>query len=383
MSHGDELDPKSINDFKVIATTKNSVAAIANPKKKIYGVQFHPEVSHTEKGEKILLNFITKIAKLKLDWNMPSFIEMETEKIRKQIGNKKVILALSGGVDSSVLAVFLHRIIKDQLLCVFIDNGLLRYNEAKEVVAQFRKHFLIPLKYVNARKIFLKKLRWVSNPERKRRVIGKLFIKILKKESKGFYYLAQGTLYPDVIESVSPHGHSQTIKTHHNRVKQVLKMQAQGRLVEPFQQLFKDEVREIGKKFGLPDSIIHRQPFPGPGLAVRIIGRVTLKRLVMLRKVDWIFQKKLMEYNQQKNFWQSFAVLLPVKSVGVVGDRRSYGYTAVLRAVSSLDGMTADFEILSKEELTEVANEIVGRVEGIARVVWDITSKPPATIEWE
>lgn len=384
MSHGDEVYAESIpSGFKVIATTQKSVAAVANQEKKIYGVQFHPEVTHTENGNKVLSNFVLEIAGMEANWNMPSFIEEEIRKIRKQVGDKKVILALSGGVDSSVLAVFLHQAINDQLLCVFVDNGLLRKGEVKQVVNTFRENFSIPLKHINARKLFLKKLRWTANPERKRRIIGKLFIKILKKESKGFYFLAQGTLYPDVIESVSSHGHSKKIKTHHNRVKQVLKMQIKGRLIEPFAQLFKDEVREIGKQLALPEDIINRQPFPGPGLAVRIIGRVTIKRLIMLKKADFIFQEKIKKHPRYKEFWQSFAILLPVKSVGVVGDNRSYGYTIVLRIVSSHDGMTADFEILEKETLAEITNKIVGAVQGITRVVLDITSKPPATIEWE
>lgn len=384
MSHGDEVDAKKLpQDFDLLATSGKTVAVIANENKKIYGVQFHPEVEHTCAGDRYFYNFLAGVAKLKPNWSMPSFIKEEVLHIRKTVGDKKVILALSGGVDSTVLAVLLHAAIGDRLLCVFVDNGLLRLGEARQVVNMFNESFAIPLKYINAKRYFLNKLRWIRNPEKKRRVIGKAFIKILKRESRGFYFLAQGTLYPDVIESVSHHGPSSTIKTHHNRVSQVLKLKKAGRLLEPFAELFKDEVREIGRQLGVPDSFIHRQPFPGPGLAVRILGRVTKPRLVMLKKADYFFQKELEKHPDHPKLWQSFAVLLPIRSVGVVGDKRSYGYTIVLRAVSAVDGMTADFEILDKPSLTRITNKIIGEVNGITRVVWDITSKPPATIEWE
>jgi GMP synthase (glutamine-hydrolysing) len=384
MSHIDYVDEKSLPDgFQKIASTNHGVAAISYVSKKIYGVQFHPEVSHTENGEKILKNFLHKIAQITPNWKMISFIEQEIIRIRQHVGNKKVLLALSGGVDSSVLALLLHHAIKDQLQCVFIDNGFLRLGEANFVVNIFNKHFEIPLKYINAKKLFIKKLRWISDPEKKRRIIGALFVKILKKQSKGFHYLAQGTLYPDIIESVALYGASSKIKTHHNRVKSILKIKSQGKLLEPFSCLFKDEVREIARQLGMPDIIINRQPFPGPGMAVRILGRINRSRLILLKKADFIFQEKIKQHPEYHKFWQSFAVLLPIRSVGVVGDNRSYGYTIALRVVSSEDGMTADFEIIEKKYLSEISNKIIGQVRGITRVVWDITSKPPATIEWE
>lgn len=384
MSHGDQVSRDSLPPgFKVLALSEETTAAIADVERKIYGVQFHPEVVHTDSGEKFFSNFLKKITGLEPNWDMPAFIKREIEQIRKTVGNKKVILALSGGVDSSVLAVLLHEAIGDQLFCIFIDNGLLRLGEARQVVKTFRDSFDIPFKYINAKRNFLNYLRWIKDPEKKRKIIGKMFIKILKKESKGFYFLAQGTLYPDVIESVSCHGPSDTIKTHHNRVNQVLKLKKAGRLIEPFAELFKDEVREIGKELGVPDEIVYRQPFPGPGLAVRILGRVTQKRLLLLKRSDYIFQRELKTHPDYPKLWQAFAVLLPIRSVGVVGDQRSYGYTIVLRAVSGCDGMTADFEILDKKFLIRISNKIIGEVRGITRVVWDITSKPPATIEWE
>ncbi len=383
MSHGDALvSPPP--DFEIIAQTQNSpVCAIRNKERKIYGVQFHPEVAHTEKGREILKNFVYKICNCKGGWNAKSFIESSIEEIKEKVKDKKVICAVSGGVDSTVLAVLLNKAIKENLIAIYIDNGLMRKNESENVVKMF-KELGINVHYVNAGEIFLNRLRGVIDPEEKRKIIGKTFIEVFEKEARKFEnveFLAQGTLYPDVIESTSYKGPSSKIKTHHNVGGLPEKMNF--KLIEPFRELFKDEVREIGKELGISDEILNRHPFPGPGLAVRIIGEVTVEKLEILRQADEIFIEEIKKAGLYDKIWQAFAVLLSVKSVGVMGDERSYDYVVALRAVQSQDGMTADWVKLPYDLLERVSNRIVNEVEGVNRVVYDITTKPPATIEWE
>ncbi|OGL45934.1 MAG: glutamine-hydrolyzing GMP synthase, partial [Candidatus Schekmanbacteria bacterium RBG_16_38_10] len=384
MSHGDQI-LKLPEDFKVIAKTDTCpYAAIKNRDGKIFGVQFHPEVVHTSIGKKVLRNFLFDICKCKPLWNMKSFITSQTENIRKAVRNKKVILALSGGVDSSVAAVLLHRAIGKNLNCVFVDNGVLRANEASQVVKRFKNNFHINLKYIDAGKEFLKDLKGVTDPEKKRKIIGKKFIRVFEREARKLgkiEFLSQGTLYPDVIESVSFKGPSATIKSHHNvgGLPEDMKL----KLIEPFRELFKDEVRLVGKELGLPDEVIWRQPFPGPGLAVRILGEVTEERLKILREADTIVVEEIKKAGLYRKIWQSFAVLLPVKSVGVMGDERTYENAVGIRAVSSLDGMTADWIRLPYDLMARISNRIINEVKGVNRVVYDISSKPPSTIEWE
>ena len=384
MSHGDHLT-EAPPGFSILAHTENSpIAAIGNAEKNIYGIQFHPEVHHTVEGKQILHNFLYLIAGVSGDWSPQSFISSQIEKIRQQVGDKRVLCALSGGVDSSVVAVLLHRAIGDQLTCVFVDTGLLRANEAQEVETVFREHFHINLISVNARQLFLSKLRGVTDPEQKRKIIGNTFIDVFEAEAQKsgpFDFLAQGTLYPDVIESVSFKGPSETIKTHHNVGGLPEKMNFQ--LIEPLRELFKDEVREVGRQLGLPEKIIGRHPFPGPGLAIRILGEVTEERLDILRQADAIYIHELRKAGLYDQIWQAFAVLLPVKSVGVMGDQRTYEYVLALRAVVSVDGMTADWFHFPFDFLAQVSNKIINQVKGVNRVVYDISSKPPATIEWE
>ena len=384
MSHGDHLT-EAPPGFSILAHTENSpIAAIGNAEKNIYGIQFHPEVHHTVEGKQILHNFLYLIAGVSGDWSPQSFISSQIEKIRQQVGDKRVLCALSGGVDSSVVAVLLHQAIGDQLTCVFVDTGLLRANEAQEVETVFREHFHINLISVNARQLFLSKLRGVTDPEQKRKIIGNTFIDVFEAEAQKsgpFDFLAQGTLYPDVIESVSFKGPSETIKTHHNVGGLPEKMNFQ--LIEPLQELFKDEVREVGRQLGLPEKIIGRHPFPGPGLAIRILGEVTEERLDILRQADAIYIHELRKAGLYDQIWQAFAVLLPVKSVGVMGDQRTYEYVLALRAVVSVDGMTADWFHFPFDFLAQVSNKIINQVKGVNRVVYDISSKPPATIEWE
>ncbi len=384
MSHGDHLT-EAPPGFSILAHTENSpIAAIGNAEKNIYGIQFHPEVHHTVEGKQILHNFLYLIAGVSGDWSPQSFISSQIEKIRQQVGGKRVLCALSGGVDSSVVAVLLHRAIGDQLTCVFVDTGLLRANEAQEVETVFREHFHINLISVNARQLFLSKLRGVTDPEQKRKIIGNTFIDVFEAEAQKsgpFDFLAQGTLYPDVIESVSFKGPSETIKTHHNVGGLPEKMNFQ--LIEPLRELFKDEVREVGRQLGLPEKIIGRHPFPGPGLAIRILGEVTEERLDILRQADAIYIHELRKAGLYDQIWQAFAVLLPVKSVGVMGDQRTYEYVLALRAVVSVDGMTADWFHFPFDFLAQVSNKIINQVKGVNRVVYDISSKPPATIEWE
>jgi GMP synthase (glutamine-hydrolysing) len=385
MSHGDHVD-KLPKGFERLASTSNTPnAAIGNSDLKFYGIQFHPEVVHTKLGTRLISNFLFKVCKLKADWSPKSFIKESVAAIRKQVGDGKVLLGLSGGVDSSVAALLLHKAIGNRLTCIFVDNGLLRYEERQEVEKTFRKHYKLNLKVSRAEKIFLTRLKGVSDPEKKRKIIGKTFIDVFKKEAKKIGkvdFLGQGTLYPDVIESVPVHGGpSHTIKSHHNvgGLPKDLKL----KLVEPFRELFKDEVRQVGRLLKLPKILLERHPFPGPGLAVRILGDITKDRADLLRLADKIFIDELHNHKLYHDTWQAFTVLLPVKSVGVMGDQRTYENVVSLRAVTSVDGMTADWAHLPHEFLGIVSNRIINEVKGINRVCYDISSKPPATIEWE
>jgi GMP synthase (glutamine-hydrolysing) len=396
-SHGDEVTalPK---DFRIVGTTDGcDFAAVEDPQRKLYGLQFHPEVAHTPRGREILQNFVYHICHCAMDWTMGAFIEEACARVRKQVGDQKVVLGLSGGVDSSVTAALLHKAIGDQLTCIFVNNGLLRAREEEVVQRVFGENFHVRLKYVDASERFLSKLRGLTDPEQKRKVIGNEFIKVfedavieLAAESNPqsaisnpqFRFLAQGTLYPDVIESVSIGGNpAQVIKSHHNVGGLPEKMHFE--LVEPVRQLFKDEVRQAGLQLGLPKDIVYRQPFPGPGLAVRILGEVTPERLSILREADTIVQSEMEAADWYYKVWQSFAVLLPVQSVGVMGDQRTYENTVVLRIVESQDGMTADWVRLPYELLARISSRISNEVKGVNRVCYDISSKPPSTIEWE
>jgi len=387
MSHGDALSQIPAG-FEPIAHTENApICAIRNPARRIFGVQFHPEVAHTPDGKKILSNFLFKICGARGGWTSAHFIEETIRDIRKKVGTSRVLCALSGGVDSSVAAVMLHEAVGDQLHCIHINNGLMRKGESEKVVETFRKTFHINLTYVDATETFLTKLKGVHDPEQKRRIIGNTFIEVFETESakidggKSFEFLAQGTLYPDVIESASFKGPSVTIKTHHNVGGLPEKMNF--KLIEPFRELFKDEVREVGRKLGLPEPLIERHPFPGPGLAVRVLGDLTREKLDLLREADDIFIDEIRNAGLYNEIWQAFVVLLPVRSVGVMGDGRTYEYTVALRAVTSVDGMTADWARIPPDVLATVSNRIINELRGINRVVYDISSKPPATIEWE
>ena len=406
-SHGDEVTalPKG---FRVAGTTEGcDFAAVEDPQRKLYGLQFHPEVAHTPRGREILQNFLFHICHCAMDWTMGSFIEEACDRVRKQVGDQKVVLGLSGGVDSSVTAALLHKAIGNQLTCIFVNNGLLRAREEEIVQRVFGENFHVRLKYVDASDRFLSLLKGVTDPETKRKLIGNEFIKVfqhateelLEEDQKngerkltaanpsggrygGYKFLAQGTLYPDVIESVSIQGNpAQVIKSHHNVGGLPEKMHFE--LVEPVRQLFKDEVRQAGLHLGLPKEIVYRQPFPGPGLAVRILGEVTPERLSILREADTIVQSEMEAADWYFKVWQSFAVLLPVQSVGVMGDQRTYENTVVLRIVESQDGMTADWVRLPYELLARISNRISNEVKGVNRVCYDISSKPPSTIEWE
>jgi GMP synthase (glutamine-hydrolysing) len=395
-SHGDEVTalPKG---FRVAGTTEGcDFAAVEDPQRKLYGLQFHPEVAHTPRGKEILQNFVYHICRCAMDWTMGSFIDEACARIRKQVGDQKVVLGLSGGVDSSVAAALLHRAIGDQLTCIFVNNGLLRSREEEIVQRVFGENFHVKLKYVDASERFLGRLRGIIEPEQKRKIIGNEFIRVFEDavtelaeghrtsniEHRTFKFLAQGTLYPDVIESVSIEGNpAQVIKSHHNVGGLPEKMHFE--LVEPVRQLFKDEVRQAGLQLGLPKEIVYRQPFPGPGLAVRILGEVTSERLAILREADTIVQSEMEAADWYYKVWQSFAVLLPVRSVGVMGDQRTYENTIVLRIVESQDGMTADWVRLPYELLARISARISNEVKGVNRVCYDISSKPPSTIEWE
>jgi GMP synthase (glutamine-hydrolysing) len=372
--------------FKSVAVTENSVyAAIENRAGKMFGLQFHPEVVHTPQGRQILARFVQGVCGCGKNWTMRNYIDQAVEVIRDQVGNEKVILGLSGGVDSSVAAALLHKAIGSQLTCIFVNNGLLRGHEAEVVREVFGRHFKMKLQYEDASRLFLRRLKGVTDPERKRKIIGKTFIEVFEAATQRAgkaKFLAQGTLYPDVIESVPIGGNpAAMIKSHHNVGGLPKRMRLQ--LVEPLKCLFKDEVRALGLELGLPREIVLRQPFPGPGLAVRILGEVTPQRLEILRNADTIVVEEMKSSGWYYKIWQSFAVLLPVRSVGVMGDERTYDYTIALRAVESQDGMTADWVKLPYDLLEKVASRIINEVKGVNRVCFDITSKPPGTIEWE
>ena len=384
MSHGDKVTGLP-SGFKQIGYSSNSPnAIIADFNRQFYGIQFHPEVYHTVNGSRFLENFV-KIARVKTNWTMGTYKKEVSQLIKEQVGSGKVVCAISGGVDSTVTAVLLHQIIPDQLTCVFVDHGLLRENEASQVVSMFRENFQIPLVFVEASDLFLKKLKGVGDPEQKRKIIGGTFIEVFEKEAQkleGYDFLAQGTLYPDIIESVSfTGGPSETIKSHHNVGG--LPKNLGFKLVEPLKELFKDEVRDLGKDLGIPQNFLGRHPFPGPGLAIRCVGDITSDKLSILRKIDHIFIDQIRSYGLYDKIWQAFATLLPIKTVGVMGDGRTYDYVCSLRAVTSVDGMTAQFYPFSPDFLTETSNRIVNEVSGVNRVTYDITSKPPGTIEWE
>jgi GMP synthase (glutamine-hydrolysing) len=383
-SHGDFV-AEAPPGFDVVATSSNApVAAMEDRRRDRYGLLFHPEVAHTDHGGDILRAFAYDVCRCRGDWTMRSFIDEATERLREQIGDGRVVCALSGGVDSTVVAVLVHRAIGDRLTCIFVDNGLLRHEEARQVEERFVDRLHLPVVTVDASEIFLTRLAGLVDPEEKRRAIGRTFIDVFEERARALgdvEFLAQGTLYPDVIESVSVLGPSATIKSHHNVGGLPERMRFQ--LVEPVRQLFKDEVRALGLALDIDEGLIWRQPFPGPGLAVRIIGEVTPARLALLRRADVVVQDEIRKAGWYRRVWQSFAVLLPVQSVGVMGDERTYEYTLAVRAVESRDGMTADWARLPHDVLAAIASRVVNEVPGINRVVYDISSKPPSTIEWE
>ena len=384
MSHGDRI-LEAPPGFQVLARTENSpLAAMGHREKKLYGLQFHPEVAHTPRGKEILANFVFAICGCSPTWTMESFLEKSIREIREKVGRERVICALSGGVDSSVVALLVHKAVGNQLTCIFVDNGLLRAGEVERVLDTFSRHFHMDVRFVDASERFLNRLKGVVDPEAKRKIIGEEFIRVFEEEAGKLgeaRFLAQGTLYPDVIESVSVRGPSATIKSHHNVGGLPEKLSFQ--LLEPLRELFKDEVRELGRLLDLPQEIVGRQPFPGPGLAVRIIGEVTRERLRIVREADAIVEEEIKRENLYYRIWQSFAVLLPIKTVGVMGDERTYEYVIAIRAVESLDGMTADWVRLPYHLLERLSNRIINEVKGVNRVVYDISSKPPSTIEWE
>ena len=383
MSHGDSITKMPEGFTQLGSSDTLEMAAIENHKRNFYGIQFHPEVHHTEEGRNILRNFLFEICKVKGDWTTEAFVEMAIRRIKEQVGNKKVVLGISGGVDSTVAAVLLSKAIGDKLHAVFVNNGLLRKNEFYEVVDMLQT-LNLNLHPVDVSQVFLSRLEGVTDPEKKRKIIGSTFIDVFEAEAQKIgeiEFLAQGTLYPDVIESVSFKGPSVTIKSHHNvgGLKDRMKL----KLVEPLRELFKDEVRETGKLLGLSEQFIRRHPFPGPGLAVRILGEVTKEQCDLLREVDAIFIDELHKNNIYDDIWQAFAILLPIKAVGVMGDERTYEHVVALRGVTSVDGMTADWAKIDYDILAQISNRIIRNIKGINRVVYDISSKPPATIEWE
>jgi len=384
MSHGDKVQ-RLPEEFGVLATSEGSpFAAVRHRDKPIYGLQFHPEVVHTDGGERILANFVHGICGCTASWTMEAFIQEAVEKIRAQVGDAPVVCGLSGGVDSAVAAALVHRAVGDQLTCIFVDNGLLREGERQEVESTFRQALGIRLLTSDAASRFVQALAGVTDPEKKRRIIGHLFIEVFEHEAEGLddaRFLVQGTLYPDVIESVSVRGPAATIKSHHNvgGLPEVMKLE----LVEPLRELFKDEVREVGRNLGLPETVVGRHPFPGPGLAVRIVGEITPERLATLRRADAVVTEEIRRGGVYESLWQAFAVFLPVQSVGVMGDARTYENVIAVRAVTSVDAMTADWARLPGDVLAAISSRIINEVKGVNRVVYDISSKPPSTIEWE
>ena len=383
MSHADQVN-KMAEGFEIIAHTDSSIAAIENRDKKIYAFQYHPEVTHSEHGFEMLKNFVFEIVGAEKNWSMENYIETTVKEIKEKVGDKKVILGLSGGVDSSVAAMLINKAIGKQLTCIFVDTGLLRKNEAKHVMDIYAQNFDMNIKCVNAEERFLSKLKGVEDPEEKRKIIGKEFVEVFNEEAiklKDAEFLAQGTIYPDVIESVSVKGPSVTIKSHHNVGG--LPEDLNFKLLEPLRELFKDEVRKVGRELGIPDYMVDRHPFPGPGLGIRILGEVTKEKADILREADDIFIEELRKEGLYSKVSQAFVVLLPVKSVGVMGDERTYEYTAVLRSANTIDFMTATWSRLPYEFLEKVSNRILNEVKGINRLTYDISSKPPATIEWE
>ena len=385
MSHGDSVDKIPVDFHTTSISNNNIISSIENENKKLYGLQFHPEVFHTINGKKIINNFLFKICRINNKFIIDDFLKNKINYLKRKLSNNKVICALSGGVDSTVTAYLLHKAIGNNLYCIFVDHGLLRKNELEEVSNSYKKKFKKNFYKINASKLFIKKLSKVSDPEKKRKIIGKTFIEVFEKESKrlkNINFLAQGTLYPDIIESI-PYfgGPTAKIKSHHNVGGLPKKMNL--KVIEPLKELFKDEVRILGKKLNISKSLLNRHPFPGPGLAIRIPGKINYHKIKLLQDVDEVFISYLKEKNIYNKIWQAFAVLLPVKSVGVMGDQRTYKYCVSIRAVTSVDGMTADFYMFNKKDLSEISSRIINNIDGINRVLYDFTSKPPGTIEWE